>query len=186
MSKKDKLKKLIWKTISSCGDNDVYETKLWKLLFFIEADFYEKYNETITGVKYLKNIHGPTPDYKVGKKALDELVESAFIVEIKDQYGIKYRVNNDYDIEHLSSQQIDSINNTCDNFSGLSVKRLSILSHNDPVYLMAEKIHSLLDFGNVKYRSEDEMISKDLSEIDTSPIKLETSEITKLKKILAI
>ena len=41
--------------------SNVGETVLYKLLYFIDFDFYEKYEEQLIGATYMKNTYGPTP-----------------------------------------------------------------------------------------------------------------------------
>ena len=51
---------------------NVGETVLYKLLYFIDFDFYEKHEEQLMGLTYIKNTHGPTPrEFKV---VVDEMV----------------------------------------------------------------------------------------------------------------
>jgi len=40
---------------------NVGETVLYKLLYFIDFNFYEKYEEQLIGATYKKNHHGPPP-----------------------------------------------------------------------------------------------------------------------------
>ena len=40
---------------------NVGETVLYKLLYFIDFNYYEKYEEQLIGATYIKNHHGPTP-----------------------------------------------------------------------------------------------------------------------------
>ena len=40
---------------------NVGETVLYKLLYFIDFDYYEKFEEQLMGSTYIKNHHGPTP-----------------------------------------------------------------------------------------------------------------------------
>ena len=42
------------------GKPNVGETVLHKLLYFIDFDYYEKYEENLMGATYIKNHHGPT------------------------------------------------------------------------------------------------------------------------------
>ena len=37
------------------------ETVLYKILYFIDFDYYEKFGRSITGMKYYRNHYGPTP-----------------------------------------------------------------------------------------------------------------------------
>ena len=40
---------------------NVGETVIYKILYFIDFDFYEKFEEQLMGLKYIKNHHGPSP-----------------------------------------------------------------------------------------------------------------------------
>jgi transcriptional regulator with XRE-family HTH domain len=40
---------------------NIGETVIYKLLYFIDFDFYEKYEEQLIGATYVKNHYGPTP-----------------------------------------------------------------------------------------------------------------------------
>jgi hypothetical protein len=183
MSKKDKLKELIWITISKSGGDKIYISKLWKLLFYIESNFYLSYKEEITGVKYIKNFYGPTPDYKMAKEAIEELTSGGYIQNVlpKESGNCAYRIIKDYPVEILNNKQIESIQNTCEKFRLLNAKEISILSHNDPVYLMAEKINSVLDFKDTKYRTanDDDPIEEECLKID--PIVLDEESEERLK-----
>jgi hypothetical protein len=40
---------------------NIGETVIYKLLYFIDFNFYEKYEEQLIGATYIKNQYGPTP-----------------------------------------------------------------------------------------------------------------------------
>ena len=40
---------------------NVGESVLYKLLYFIDFNYYEKYEEQLIGATYIKNHYGPTP-----------------------------------------------------------------------------------------------------------------------------
>ncbi|HED37805.1 MAG TPA: helix-turn-helix domain-containing protein, partial [Ignavibacteria bacterium] len=42
------------------GKPNIGETVLHKLLYFIDFDYYEKFEESLMGATYIKNHHGPT------------------------------------------------------------------------------------------------------------------------------
>jgi len=149
-SKKDKLKELIW-FICKNYNYDLYITKLWKLVFFVDADFYEKYNSTISDVKYIKNNYGPTPSYSTAEKALNELIKEGFISKSKND---SYIAINDLGLKYLDSQKVDAIRSTCEKYYKLSTRDICLLAHKDPIYLSAEKKNDLLDFDFVIYRDD--------------------------------
>lgn len=148
--KKEKLKELIW-YICENYNQQLFETKLWKLAFFCDADYFQKYNESITSVPYIKNARGPTPVFNIAKLALAELISDGYITRAEND---TYVATKDYKVKYLDNQKIDAINTTCDIYYKLNVKQICTLAHRDPVYLAAENINDILDFSFVAYRDD--------------------------------
>ena len=55
---------------------------LFKLLYFIDFDYYELYEEQLMGLQYIKNKYGPTP---VEFEELCQQMNLFFIVHLKHQ-----------------------------------------------------------------------------------------------------
>ncbi|MCX6737021.1 MAG: DUF4065 domain-containing protein [Candidatus Parcubacteria bacterium] len=121
------------------------------LLFFVEADYFEKYGELISGISYIKNNYGPTPSYSETKKALDELKSGGYLIKNKEN---AYIAKNDLLLKYLDDKKLDAIRATCEKYYKLSVNDICLLAHKDPIYLGAEK-NKILDFSFVRYRDED-------------------------------
>ncbi len=153
---KEKLKEIIW-FISRNYNSRLFETKLWKLLFFSEADYYQKYGRPISGVPYIKNTHGPTPSHPASKKVLEGLSRNGYLAKNSDGTFVATK---DLEIKHLTSQEMDSIRSTCEKYFQLSTTDICLLAHKDPVYLAAEK-NGLVDFSFVRYREDEEVDMKD-------------------------
>ena len=148
--KKERLKEVIW-YICENYNQQLYETKLWKLAFFCDTDYFQKYEKPLTEVAYIKNKRGPTPVYNIAKEAIGELIENGYIV--KADTGA-YVAIKEYPLQYLEATQIDAINTTCDKYYKLSVNQICTLAHRDPVYLAAEKANEVLDFSFVAYRDD--------------------------------
>ncbi|MFH0958000.1 MAG: helix-turn-helix domain-containing protein, partial [Pseudomonadota bacterium] len=59
---------------------NIGETVIYKLLYFIDFDFYEKYEEQLVGVTYIKNKYGPSPiEFK---KVVDDMIRSKDLVRV--------------------------------------------------------------------------------------------------------
>lgn len=59
--KLDTFKQVLLYVLNEVGSkSNVGETVLHKLLYFIDFDYYEKFEETLMGATYIKNHHGPT------------------------------------------------------------------------------------------------------------------------------
>ena len=52
---------LLYILSKTAGKPNVGMTVLYKLLYFIDFDYYEKHDEQLMGLRYIKNTHGPTP-----------------------------------------------------------------------------------------------------------------------------
>ncbi|MEA1959290.1 MAG: helix-turn-helix domain-containing protein, partial [Chloroflexota bacterium] len=63
---------------------NIGETVIYKLLYFIDFDFYEKYEEQLIGATYIKNRYGPTP--VEFKKIVEKMISDEQIVTVKDSY----------------------------------------------------------------------------------------------------
>jgi transcriptional regulator with XRE-family HTH domain len=77
------------------GKPNVGMAVLYKLLYFIDFDYYEKYEEQLMGLTYIKNHHGPTPN--VFAKTIENLVGSGDIEAVKSKFykydQTKYLIN---------------------------------------------------------------------------------------------
>ncbi|UCG42957.1 MAG: helix-turn-helix domain-containing protein, partial [candidate division WOR-3 bacterium] len=57
-----KFKEVLLYVLSRVGGKPhVGETVIYKLLYFIDFDYYEKYEEQLIGATYVRNKYGPTP-----------------------------------------------------------------------------------------------------------------------------
>jgi len=164
MSKKEEIKELIW-YIAANHPRMLKATKLWKLCFFSEADYFEKFNERLTNVAYIKNTYGPTPAIKVAQKAIEEL-KSEDRLSVKDG---NYIGAGGMTLRFLDAKKIQSIENTCLRYSELNVNQIVHLAHQDPVYLMAE-YHNLVEFENAQYRSNEEDVVEEVEKISLTKL----------------
>ena len=58
----EKFKEVLLYVLSKVGGKpNVGEAVIYKLLYFIDFDFYEKFEEQLIGATYIKNHYGPTP-----------------------------------------------------------------------------------------------------------------------------
>ena len=58
----EKFKEVLLYILNKVGSKpNIGETVIYKLLYFIDFDFYEKYEEQIIGATYIKNRYVPTP-----------------------------------------------------------------------------------------------------------------------------
>jgi len=148
--KKEALKELVW-YICRNYNNQLFETKLWKLVFFCDTDHFQKYDVPLTSVPYIKNRRGPTPVYNIAKEALGELVKDKHIMKADNGTYVALK---DYELKYIDTRSIDAINTTCDKYYKLTVNEICTLAHRDPVYLATENYNEILDFSFVSYRDD--------------------------------
>jgi transcriptional regulator with XRE-family HTH domain len=157
--KVDKFKKVLLYILSKIGGKpNIGQTALYKILYFIDFDYYEKFEEQLIGARYIKNTHGPTPI--VFAKIISELERNKKIETIKSKFykfdQTKYLVNpkEPIDITGLSGQEIAHIDWELNRLSDLTATQISTLSHKDTPWLVAGE-KELLKYNHVFYRPEE-------------------------------
>lgn len=134
---------------------NVGETVLYKLLYFIDFDYYEKYEEQLIGATYIKNHHGPTP--VEFKKLVDEMVAQGELVVVKNKYfdydQKKYLAVREPDLSKLlSAQELHHIDEVLARLSDKNATELSEYSHQDVPWIVAEDTKPI-DYETVFYRT---------------------------------
>ncbi|OHC06790.1 MAG: repressor protein, partial [Planctomycetes bacterium RIFOXYB12_FULL_42_10] len=77
-----KFKEVLLYILNKVGSkSNIGETVIYKLLYFIDFDFYEKYEEQLIGATYMKNKYGPTP--VEFKKIVDKMSKDKEIEKVK-------------------------------------------------------------------------------------------------------
>lgn len=76
-----KFKEVLLYILNKIGSKpNIGETVIYKLLYFIDFNYYEKYEEQLIGATYIKNHHGPTP--KEFKKVINEMIKKGEIMKV--------------------------------------------------------------------------------------------------------
>ncbi len=134
---------------------NVGQTVLYKLLYFIDFDYYELYEAQLMGLTYIKNNYGPTP--REFKTIIDEMVkqESIDIVQTKhfSHTQTKYLPVIKPDLSLLSAQELTVIDHVLARLSDYSATQLSNLSHTDTPWCLAKEKGNL-EYEHVFYRND--------------------------------
>ncbi|MEX0918683.1 MAG: type II toxin-antitoxin system antitoxin SocA domain-containing protein [Candidatus Paceibacterota bacterium] len=157
----EKLKQVLLYIIAKVGGHpNIGQTAIYKLLYFIDFDYYEKYQEYLIGAKYIKNIHGPTPVSFA--KVTRDLKKGGELVEVKSKYfnydQIKYLVTVEPDVSLLSAQELKHIDDELVRLATKTAKELSDLSHQDTPWKVA-KDRQELNYRHVFYRPDETSVS---------------------------
>ena len=134
---------------------NIGQTVLYKLLYFIDFDYYELYEEQLMGLKYIKNTYGPTPvDFA---KIVKEMENDGEIEEVRTKYYdkemTKYLPIVESDLSLLSARELNHIDKTLERLADKSAKELSEYSHKDIPWI-GTKDREIIDYDAVFYRNE--------------------------------
>ena len=132
---------------------NVGETVLYKILYFIDFDFYEKFEEQLMGLKYIKNHHGPSP---VGfTQAVASMERHKDLVRVRSKYfqyeQKKYIPLREPDLGKIDSRELQHIDGEIARLADMNAGQIREYSHGD----MPWKIHDMgepLDYEYVFYR----------------------------------
>lgn len=138
---------------------NIGETALYKLLYFIDFDFYEKFEEQLTGARYIKNHYGPTP--VEFKKIVENMEEKKEIERVRSSYfqyeQKKYLPRREPDLKSLSAQEIKHIDEVLARLSDKNANELSDYSHND-VPWKVHKSGEIISYESVFYRDPEHSV----------------------------
>ncbi len=135
------------------GKPNVGETVLYKLLYFADFNYYELYEEHLTGAKYRKLPYGPVPqklDTIVG-----QMMEKNQLQRIKtDFHGYpqtRYIPLEKPDLTLLKASEKEIIDKVIEQYSDWSASAISAYSHKDMPWL-ASKEGEEIDYELAFYR----------------------------------
>jgi transcriptional regulator with XRE-family HTH domain len=138
------------------GKANIGETALYKLLYFIDTDYYEQYGKSITGLSYVKQKHGPTPVQGEFLPAINALKERSELVtkdvQVGDYRQKKYLPTIEVTLEYLSARELNHINWELERLGSKSAGELTWLSHQDTPWI-ASKMGASIDYQLVMYRT---------------------------------
>ena len=152
----DKFKQVVLYVLDKVGKKpNVGETVLHKLLYFIDFDYYEKFEESLMGGTYIKNLYGPTSvELDPLIKEMREQGEIEVIPSQRFDYRqTKYLARTNPDLDILSEREIDHIDKVLARLSGKSATELKQHSHEDMPWKSA-KHKEPLSYERVFYRDE--------------------------------
>ena len=155
-----KFKEVLLYVLSKVGAKpNIGETALYKILYFIDFDFYEKFEEQLTGAHYIKNHYGPTPiEFK---KIVENMEEKKEIERVKSSYfqyeQKKYLPRREPDLKVLSAREIKHIDEVLARLSDKNANELSDYSHND-VPWKVHKSGEIISYESVFYRDQEHSV----------------------------
>src|SRR3989338_3480381 len=150
-----KFKEVLLYVLEKVGSkSNVGMTVLYKLLYFIDFDYYEKFEEQLVGATYIKNHFGPTP--VEFKKIIESMELKGELETVKSKYFLheqtKYLPRSEPDISVLNAREIKHIDGVLARLSDKNAKELSDYSHQDIPWL-GTKDGEVIKYEAVFYRT---------------------------------
>ncbi|MDZ7725308.1 MAG: DUF4065 domain-containing protein [candidate division KSB1 bacterium] len=134
----------------------VGQTVIYKLLYFIDFDYYEKYEDQLIGARYIKNYFGPMP--VEFEKITDQMIQQGDLEKVKSNFftyeQTKYLPHRSADLSLLTACEIKHIDLVLDRLGCKNTSELSHYSHQDVPWITAKEGEEL-DYETVFYRTSE-------------------------------
>ena len=152
--KVQKFKNLLLYILEKCaGKSNIGETLLYKLLYFSDFNYYELYEEHLSGAKYRKLPFGPVPQKL--DTVITSMIKDSQLQRVKTNYhGFKqtrYLPLEKPNLSSFSAQEKDVIDKVIDQYSDWSASAISNYSHKDMPWLASED-GEIIDYELAFYR----------------------------------
>lgn len=150
-----KFKEVLLYILSKVGSKpNIGETVIYKLLYFIDFDFYERYEEQLIGATYIKNQYGPTPIEFA--KVIEQMIKKGEIEKVKSDYfnypQTKYLPRKKSDLTKFKANEIEVIDDVLNRLSDMNANQISDYSHRDVPWLTTND-GEVIEYESVFYRT---------------------------------
>lgn len=150
----NKFKNVLLYILERCaGKPNVGETVLYKLLYFSDFNYYELYEEHLTGAKYRKLPFGPVPQKL--DTIINQMIEKGQLQRVKTDYHgypqIRYLPLEKPNLTELLASEKEIIDRVIEQMSDWSASAISNYSHKDMPWL-ASKEGEEINYELVFYR----------------------------------
>lgn len=130
----NKFKNVLLYILERCaGKPNFGETVLYKLLYFSDFNYYELYEEHLTGAKYRKLPYGPVPQKL--DAIIGQMIERGQLQRVKTEYNgypqTRYLPLEKADLTELKASEKDVIDKVIEQMSDWSANMISDYSHKD-------------------------------------------------------
>lgn len=138
----EKSKNVLLYLLERCaGKPNVGETVLYKLLYFSDFNYYELYEEHLTGAKYRKLPFGPVPQKL--DSLIQQMIEKKQLQRVKTVYRgyaqTRYLPLVKADLQELKASETEVIDRVIEQMSDWSAAAISQYSHKDMPWLASKK-----------------------------------------------
>jgi transcriptional regulator with XRE-family HTH domain len=151
----DKFKEVLLYILDRVGSKpNIGETVIYKLLYFIDFNYYEKYEEQLIGARYQKNHFGPTPIEFA--KISERMMKDGDIEKMKSKYfdypQTKYLPVRKPNLSKLTATELEVIEDVLKRLSDMNAQQISDYSHGDVPWKTTED-GKVIEYESVFYRT---------------------------------
>jgi transcriptional regulator with XRE-family HTH domain len=138
----NKFKNVLLYILERCaGKPNVGETVLYKLLYFSDYNYYEMYEEHLTGAKYRKLPYGPVP--QKFDTIINQMMDAGQLQRVKTEYHgypqTRYLPLIKANLTELKASEKEIIDRVIDQMSDWSASAISNYSHKDIPWLASKE-----------------------------------------------
>jgi transcriptional regulator with XRE-family HTH domain len=138
----NKFKNVLLYILERCaGKPNVGETVLYKLLYFSDFNYYELYEEHLTGAKYRKLPYGPVPQKL--DTIIGQMIQKGQLQRVKTEYRnypqTRYLPLEKADLTALRASEKEVIDRVIEQMSDWSAAAISNYSHMDMPWLASKE-----------------------------------------------
>ncbi len=132
--KVEKFKEVLLYILERIGARpNIGEAVVCKLMYFIDFDYYEKFEEQLIGAKYIKNYFGPTP--VAFPEIVKEMEQNGDLIQVTKKYfqhdQKKYLPRRSADLSKFSAQEKELIDWEIERFKDFNATKMRDYSHKD-------------------------------------------------------
>ena len=155
--KVDKFRETLLYILEKIGARpNIGEAVVCKLMYFIDFDYYEKFEEQLMGAKYIKNHFGPTP--AAFPEIVKQMEKDGDLTPVVKKYfqhdQKKYLPRRKADLSNFSAREKDLIDWEIERFKDFNATKIKEYSHKDVPWIGAENLQPI-EYEAVFYRTDE-------------------------------
>jgi transcriptional regulator with XRE-family HTH domain len=144
--KVEKFKEVLLYILERIGARpNIGEAVVCKLIYFIDFDFYEKFEEQLIGARYIKNHFGPTP--VAFPEIVAQMERDGDLVRVTKKYfqheQRKYLPRRSADLSKFSAQEKELIDWEIERFKDFNATKMRDYSHKDVPWIGADDLQPI-------------------------------------------
>jgi len=135
---------------------NIGEAVICKLMYFIDFDFYEKFEEQLMGAKYIKNHFGPTP--VAFPEIVKQMEKDGDLTPVVKKYfqhdQKKYLPRRKANLSNFSADEKDLIDWEIERFKDFNATKMKEYSHKDVPWIGTDNLQPI-DYEAVFSRTDE-------------------------------